>query len=177
MEGSRVLKAKGRPTVPPRADLYDQFWRDIRSIIEEIVDEKSPVVGTVYGKDSVDSSGAPSGKLRLRLDDEDETREVGLSRAKGVRWSTGDRVLAVKNAGGEFVAVAPITSSNSSEAERAVGGNQIDWRSVSMDHIANDVWNAINESATYSYVNKQDDDLWDYINSWIDWIRKNCGCP
>lgn len=79
--------------LPVGSDLFDALWRELWGRVEEMIDARQATFGTVVGRDG--------GKVRVRMDDEDEDRVIGFPRSLGVAYEDGDRVRIDFNRDGD----------------------------------------------------------------------------
>ena len=139
---------------PVRQELFDELERLRVSQTQEIAENYSAALATVVGREipATNNQGG-QGKVRVRFDDEDEDRSIGIVRAKGVMWEPGDRAVVLRNRSGEEIAGFPVTGGSTSLAEEAVGNKQlivdaVDGRAlkyyeVGSNHLTDQVWNKV----------------------------------
>jgi hypothetical protein len=141
----------GRPG-PQHKDLWDA----IEARISDMLDEVAPTMGTVI-KDQKDD-----GQVQVTLDNEADDREVPLSRKKGQRHLSGDRVIIHTMRGGDKVIGSTISSKGGRDPavdrndlflgsvtrdhldKNAVGGAELDKGVVSSLHLAPDITGRLN---------------------------------
>lgn len=87
-------------TVRPSSE-HEAIVRIIRDIVEDVVAQSSPVMGTV-------SWVEPNGAIRVRLDHEEQVRRVPVARSASSAFAPFQRVLMVKTMANELVAVCPV---------------------------------------------------------------------
>lgn len=152
---------KRRSSRLPTGDaLFDAAWKEILARIEEGDDESSMTVGTVRGSRT-------GGKVRVRVDDEDEDRELGFTSSTGVDYQNGDRVALGKNKAGEFVIL-----SNLANRDAAITGAQLASGSITKSHFAkgmtfdkSDLSQNVQSSLTKADKAVQQSGLKDYVKS------------
>ena len=87
--------------MPRPSPEHEEVIRVIRDIVESILEERLPTMGTVAGMDA--------GRVRVHLDDEEEERVVGFPRKKGQQYATGERVVVMPTRSGDYVALGTVT--------------------------------------------------------------------
>jgi len=93
--GSR--SSEGRP-----GPVHEEFWNAIVEMVREEVFASMPTVGTVVGHDG--------GTIRVQVDDEDDEREIGIPRVRGMRHEVGDRVKVTPLRGGDLIAEGSLST-------------------------------------------------------------------
>ena len=134
-----------RPQV--RTDLFDALWREIFARVEEMVDARQMTMGEVKGRDG--------GKVRVRLDDEDEDRTLGFPRGLGVAYENGDRVSIGYSRAGEPMVLGVVSGGNGDGRVRneqldtdAVDSRAIRPNAVASSHLDGTLAKKIADAAT-----------------------------
>lgn len=124
-----------RPQV--RTDLFDALWREFLTRMEEMVDARQMTMGAVVGRDG--------GKVRVRLDDENEDRTLGFPRGLGVAYQDGDRVAIGYSRTGEPMVLGVVSGGNGDGRVRneqldtdAVDARAIRSGTIKATHLAGD---------------------------------------
>lgn len=115
---------------------HEAFWRQVRDMVQEMVDASAPTLATVKGRDR-------NGNVLVQMDDEDVPRSVGMARKSGVRHANGDRVVVVPTRSGDHVILGPVATGGGNNAERAVGTDQMLQGAVTSDILSDSLNNKI----------------------------------
>ncbi|MFM9105445.1 MAG: hypothetical protein ACKOWF_01955 [Chloroflexota bacterium] len=115
------MRAGARP-----AAAHEGLIALIRDLVEEALDGRLPVMGTVTG---VDGDGRPT----VHVDDEEDARTIPFPRKAGQGYERGDRVLLSPNRAGEYVVTGGIESGRSG---RRVRGEHLATKEIGREHVA-----------------------------------------
>lgn len=115
----RTRRGSRRSQLPAgRQSLFDALWQEILTRIETGDDARAMTLGNVVG-------ARDGGKVRVRVDDEDEDRTIGFASAQGTNYQPGDRVALGKNRAGEYVLLGNLAPRDKSVTQNQLYGNSV----------------------------------------------------
>jgi hypothetical protein len=107
------------------AAAHEQLVALVLDLIEEALDGRLPVMGSVVGADG-------DGRPTVHVDDEEDPRTIPFPRKAAQAYERGDRVLLVPNRAGEYVVAGGIESGRSS---RRVRGEHLGLKEIGREHV------------------------------------------